>query len=197
MNSRRLRFMVPRLIVHQQLIFLALLVACSHQGLSKETPNALPTAELIPEYILDLQPRPSSQLTMEWFITDLMNGQGTAVYEGSRPIDRVGYRSNICILLNVVPLLQSGDHIVEYEDALKRSSLYLENFRLEAEPDPYWSHNETLGSHPRIGPDTFSGAPFWLCWPAKISPGVHHVTYQFTQSDGTLKEFSWFFEIIK
>ena len=160
-------------------------------------PTLTPLLEIepMPAYLLEVQPAPASHVSLEWYQADLMDEKGLAGYEGSRPVEEVGYRSNVCVYLNVGPVIQSGDQILDYGDATSRVALYIDDTLLIPKADERWAHVEVLTEYPEVGPDTVSGAPFWLCWPVELQVAMHNATFQFQQTDGTLQEYSWLFEI--
>lgn len=159
------------------------------------TPTPLPVIEPMPDYILEVQPAPASHVSLEWYEADLFDKAGIIGYEGSRPVEEMGHRSNICVYLDVSSVIQSGDRIMDYGDAISRAALYVDDTRLIPRADEHWFHVEILIEYPALGPDTASGAPFWLCWSAELKVGVHRAVFQFYQTDGTIQEFSWLFEI--
>lgn len=176
-------------------VLLVALAACDSFASPVNTPTMLPTLEPIPRFILEVQPVPSSRTTIDWFKADRMSEASSTGYEGSRPVDRVGYRSNICVYLDLDPIIQHGDELGDYQQVIPRTSLSLNNIELKPAPDPYWGHVEIIKT---LEPgDTYWGAPFWLCWPAEIDLGVHRATFQFVQHDGSIKQYSWLFEIIE
>lgn len=181
-------FMFQRLTT----VLLFFVTACT-SGYPTNTPTPLPTLSPIPDWLMAVHPAPGSCIALEWFRANLM--PDNYMYEGSRPVDRFGYQSNICLLLDVGPLLQSEDKLLTYSDVIRRSSLNLEGKILVPHLDQYWAHPDMLYEYPQLGSGTVAGAPFWLCWPASITSGIYKTTYQFQQTDGNIQEFSWLFEI--
>ena len=172
------------------ILLIVFFVACnSHPTVLMATPEPLP------EFILDAQPAPVSKISLQWYKADMMSEIGIDNYEGSRPVRRVGHQSNICLLLDVVPLIQSGDQLITYADVIERSFLFIDNVLAIPELDKYWAHPEIIYVFPKLGADTMAGAPFWLCWPSELQVGVHQIQFVFLQTDGVEKTYSWLFEI--
>ncbi len=178
------------------IVFTLITTACSAIAAPVQTSTPLSVIEPMPDYILEVQPSPASHVSLEWYEVNLVDEVITG-YEGSRPVEEIGYRANICVYLDVGPVIQSGDQIINYEDAVSRTILYVDDTLLIPEADDHWFHVELLREYPGIGPNTLSGAPFWLCWPTELNVGVHKATFQFNQTNGTIQEFTWSFEITK
>ncbi len=175
--------------------FTLILSACSTVTTPTHTPTPLPVIEPMPDYILQVQPAPASYVSLEWYEADLINESGFGGYEGSRPVEEIGHRSNVCVYLDVGPVIQSGDRTTDYGSAIIRSDLYVDDIQLTPRLDEHWFHVEVLREYPDVGPNTFSGAPFWLCWPTELEIGVHKAVFEYQQTDSTIQEFSWLFEI--
>lgn len=181
-------------IPHITLVILLMIFAGACAGdTTTPLPTLLPVTESIPDCILDVQPAPASRISLEWYQTNLTDD---FVYEGYRPVDELGHKSNVCVYLDFGPVVQSGDELTSEEEYFNRVALCVDNRKLEPKPDEQLSYLEGLLLYPEIGPGTVSGMPYWFCWPAHLEVGVHEVTFQFRQTDGTLVEFSWSFEII-
>jgi hypothetical protein len=167
-----------------------LLVAC--YPTRPPTPIPLPTAEVLPEFILEAWPKAASQVSQELYQSDLA---GDILYEGPRSIDEFGYNSNICVYLDVAPVIQRDDRIMSYEDVIQRVEFYLNGQKLLPKKDHRWAHVEVEIFYPKLSPNTMSGRPFWLCWPAGLAVGVYQARLEFRQTDGTIQSYNWFFEI--
>ena len=185
--------LVKRRKARLAVILLSILTACNYHNYT--TPTLLPVFEPQPDFILDAQPAPMSEIGLDWYEADLMSEFGLDSYEGGRPVYKVGHRYNVCILLDVSPLLQAGDQFVTYQQVIERTSLSINGLKITPEFDPYWSHPEILYLYPQLGPDTKAGAPYWLCWPIELQVGIHQVSFQFQQTNGNHVSYTWSFKI--
>lgn len=180
-------------ISHITLVILLMIFASACAGdIATPLPTSLPVTEPIPDCILDVQPAPASRVSFEWYQANLNDD---SIYEGYRPVSELGHKSNVCVYLDFGPLIQSGDELISNEEYFNRVALYVDSKKLEPKPDEQLAYLEGLLLYPEIGPGTVSGMPYWFCWPAPLEVGVHRATFQFRQTDGTLFEFSWSFEI--
>jgi hypothetical protein len=174
-------------------VLLSILTACNYHNYTTPTPVSF--FEPLPVFILEAQPAPMSEISLDWYGTDIMSDYILDSYEGGRPVDKVGYRSNVCILLDIRLLLQAGDQLVTYQQVIERTSLSINGIKITPELDPYYTHPETLYLYPKLGPDTKAGAPYWLCWPIELNVGMHQVSFLFQQTDGKHPVYTWQFKI--
>jgi hypothetical protein len=188
-----------RTLKKQLLIISLVLTACSSAPLStpapSKNPTPLPTLEPMPEFIAEVWPAPASRTPLVFYQADLIDEIGISGYEGSRPVERAGHRSNICVYLDAGMLVTypkqetftyPDDRLYSYEEAVERATLSVDGQKLVHQPDERWH---------RVGFAGRPGYPYWLCWPAALEVGLHQASFQFRQPDGTVEEFSWLFEI--
>jgi hypothetical protein len=179
------------LIISLYLASIGLLLTTCYQ-IRPPTPTPLPTLEALPEFILEAWPKAAGRVSQEFYQSDL---SGEMLYEGSRSVEEFGYNSNICVYLDVAPVIQKDDQIMSYEDVIQRVKFYLNGQKLSPKKDDRWAHVEIEIFYPELSPNTRSGAPFWLCWPAELAIGMHQARLEFRQTDGTIQSYDWFFEI--
>lgn len=177
-----------------------LLAACSFT-LHKSTPVPIPASKAQPEY-MRVFPGPGDQIPIDLYELDLYKDEDRPRYEGPRPVDEVGYRSNICVSIIMAEFGLSNEELWELAETVpceypsssqldaycyivRRATLLVDGQELVPELDERWS---------AIG---WASTPHWLCWPASLETGIHDVTFQYQLPDDSLIEYSWQFSIIK
>ncbi len=167
------------------------------------TPTPTPILKQLPEFLPQVFPAPYSQIKQELYRGDYMKDFGIDAYEGHRPVDEFGYRSNICVYLDAAALglepdtIYSSGEPCEYEPfteltgycyVIRRTTLNINGEEIAPELDQNWSPVGLVGTR---------GLPYWLCWPVELETGRHEATIQFRPKDDILEEFSWPFDIVE
>jgi hypothetical protein len=157
----------------------------------------------LPEFLAAVFPSPGSRITKEYFEADLMSNVSFPGYEGHRPVDEVGYQSNICVYFDAAVLglepeaiYESGetcegdlpDELTGYCYVIRRISMSVDGKELTPKLDDYWFPVGLVGT---------LGTPYWLCWPTELDVGRHEATLQFRPTEEVFEEYRWSFTILE
>ena len=182
-------------------VFVGLLLTACSFTLDRSTPIPLPASKAQPEY-MSVFPTPGDQIPIDLYELDLYKDEGRAMYEGSRPVDEVGYRSNICVSIVMTEFGLSNEELWELAETIPceypssyqldaycyivhRATLLVDSQELVPELDENWA---------AIG---WASTPHWLCWPASLETGIHDVIFQYQLPDDSLIEYTWQFSIVE
>lgn len=180
-----------------------LLIGCQKSGLSTTPSNPhmmsdiLPTSALLvtsqppPTFILRSVPQADAVITLE-------------IYEYKEPntIDiglpgEGGYDSNVCVKIDIGEVIQPGDDLTNAEVILDRLTLRVDNQQFTQVSR--WSQEEILVEY-QLGNESkpaISLGPISVCWHVELSSGLHQANLQFRQTSGDIKEYTWYFSLIK
>jgi hypothetical protein len=181
------------------LVLVAILLTTCTFVPKPSTPAPTPIKKAQPDY-MKVSPAPGSQIPIEFYEADLMEEKGLGGYEGSRPVDRVGYRSNVCVSIMMEDLGVSTEELWKLAESvpcdypsymqldpycyiIRRATLHVDGRELVAELDESWG---------AIG---YANTSHWLCWPASLEPGIHEAIFQYRLPDESLEEYTWQFAI--
>lgn len=158
-----------------------------------------PMATLAKMNIVPLRPRPDyiSEVSPEEYTVVPINifqyrpEQITIVGMGSI---EGGFRSTICVDLNLEPLVQKGDTLTDYEGFSDRLFLSVNGEHMQLSDESLF-RGVINGKTENDGTQTSWGTGNYLCWITPLDSGRHEVTFQFRQTSGEIQEYSWLFEI--
>ena len=182
-------------------VLVGLLLAACGFTLHKSTPVPIPASKAQPEY-MTVFPAPGDQIPVDFYKSDLSREGTRVMNEGSRPVNKYGYRSNICVSIIVAEFGLSNEELwrlaetvpCEYPPSsqldgycyiVRRATLFVDGQDLVPELDENWA---------AIG---WAKTPHWLCWPASLETGIHDVTFQYQLPDDSLIEYTWQFSIVE
>lgn len=177
------------------------------------TPMRLSAQEPLPEYLLEVRPAPGNVIRQAAYQTVITT---TAIYEGPPPpsVEITGYRSSICIYLDVSSLVGPGDDLVLDKDVLPRIGLSVNGSQMRelartaylavinccpvtvgfgSDPNEYWDWSAHSTPPPHIG--AFSDHGYWFCYKAELGVGVHEAIFNFRKTEGVPVSYSWSFAI--
>jgi hypothetical protein len=106
-----------------------------------------------------------------------------------------GYQSNICITLDLGPLVQTGDVLIEDREIASRIELLVDERAQTWRPEE--SLNQAVAGSKLDDETTSWSGPLIYCWDAPLDPGRHEVTFKFRQTSGDIQEYTWHFEIVE
>lgn len=164
-------------------------------------PTIPPTAMPLPNYLMEVRPAPSSILSLTAYQE---RKETDAVYEEHpAPVELIGYRSSVCVHLDVYPLLDNGDKLVDENEVLGRLLLSVDGEGLtDRIPTEYFvrysDDSPTEISRIENGEEfsaVFHRWGFWFCFASELHPGVHQVRFEYQRLSGVVETYSWQFEI--
>lgn len=180
----------------KSLVLVAVLLTACIFVPKPNTPTPIKKAQ--PDY-MKVSPAPGSQIPIEFYGADLMEEKGLGGYEGGRPVDQIGYRSNVCVSIMMSDLGMSTEELWELAESvpcekpntklepycyiIRRATLHVDGRELVPELDESW------------GPIGYANTSHWLCWPASLELGIHEATFQYRLPDNSLEEYTWQFAI--
>ena len=109
----------------------------------------------------------------------------------------IGYKSQVCIEIIGGALGQEGDNFTDSETVLNRIEFIVDGAGLtDLTANP--TSLELLVSLDSQGEVLVAGAgPIAVCGEANLDLGWHNVIFEFRQTSGDIKTYSWQFELTK
>jgi hypothetical protein len=193
-----------RLLSFYLLILLLSLVSCAPNEASSIDINVvpLPLSELRPDFIKGVSPEEAVTIPLSLYEgdeTERYFEESGIYYIGALRNIEIGYRSTICVMLDVGSLAQSGDKLTESPLVLERIEMKVNGVILsEVVDQDYIPTLESRGisqSGEQLEQVLYSG-PLTFCWLANLNSGVHRASFQFQQTSGDVQEYTWHFTIV-
>jgi hypothetical protein len=168
---------------------LSLLILAGCTALSPaptSTPIVLSTAQPRPDFINEVGPEESSVLSLEVYEAEYSHVVGMRNLE-------TGYASTVCLSPDLDYLVQKGDDFADAESVLARIELRVDGEEREVAD---WL-DRLLDIEMLQDGEVYArfGGPYVFCWHAPVGVGVHLVSFQFRQTSGDIKEYSWYFAV--
>jgi len=193
-----------------------LLVGCStlHPPLpaTEILVSSMPSPDPLPLWLREVRPFPSSYITQYEYRTFLMR---EFLQEGPPPppVEETGFRSSVCVDLDVETLVEPGDFLFGDEDVFARTQLFIDGKELIErteteylaiiEPGPQckcfydceegWSRLDWDSPPKNVGCWFWPG--FWNCYHIDLEIGEHKVEFIFEKTSGDTETYTWFFTI--
>jgi len=169
--------------------FLGLLILAGCTVLSPaptSTPIVLPTAQPRPDFISKVGPEESSILSLETYETEYVHAIGMRNLE-------TGYASTVCVEPDLGYLVQKGDDFADMESVLGCIELRVDGEEREVAD----GLDRLLDIEVLQDGEVYArfGGPYVFCWHAPVGVGVHLVSFQFRQTSGDIKEYTWYFAV--
>ncbi|WP_420631649.1 hypothetical protein [Candidatus Leptofilum sp.] len=188
---------------------LQLLVLCSCAKISNTTENQsknlvhqndLANSVKRPNFVLDVSPQEFEAIPLSLYSADLTDeyydrtGAVVSTALGSREF---GFKSEVCLEISLGTLAQVGDDFSENSSILERIKISINNEDLT---DVTAGHMHLVSTDlvNSEGEILMSGVGDAVaCGKALLAPGLQEVTFEFRQTSGEIKSYSWQFEIIE
>ncbi len=198
------------------MLFLSGIASCTPSiGTKNPTPITVPDSDPLPSFLREVRPPPSSSINELDFLR-LIKEEGN-VFGGPPPpaVEVTGYRSSVCVDLDVESLVEPGDSLVFDEDVLPRTKMVVDDklltdradteYLIVIEPGPdcrcFYDCESFDGSEwyvDYVSPENIGcwfWPGFWSCYSVDLEPGLHTATFSFEKSSGNVAEYSWYFTI--
>ena len=158
---------------------------------------ALPTLQPRPDFVLDVTPLESQQLPLAMFEADRTEEffAATGIFVDSSGDSDLGYMSQICMTADLSYLAQPGDDFSADQNAIKRVTLQVGDLVL---PEVTGGHTslEAISALDENGQVSIQGlGDMIFCGKVNLDVGIHTVSFQFRQTTGETKEYTWQFVI--
>ena len=150
------------------------------------TPVLLPTAPPRPDFISEVGPVESSVLSLE--VCEAEYSQVEGMHDSE-----TGYASSVCVDPDLDYLVQKGDDFADAESVLERIELRVDGEEREVAD---WL-DMLLDIEMLQDGEVYArfGGPYVFCWHAPAGAGTHMVSFQFRQTSGDIKEYTWYFAV--
>jgi hypothetical protein len=150
------------------------------------TPIVLPTAPPRPDFISEVGPEESSVLSLETYEAEYSHVVGMRNLE-------TGFASTVCLSPDLGYLVQKGDDFIDTESVLQRIELRVDGEEREIAD---WL-DRLLDVEKLQDGEVYArfGGPYIFCWHAPVGTGTHLVSFQFRQTSGDIKEYTWYFAV--
>jgi hypothetical protein len=104
-----------------------------------------------------------------------------------------GYASTTCVAPDLDYLVQKGDDFADAESVLERITLSVDGEEREVAD---WLDMLLYIEMLQDG-EVYArfGGPYVFCWHAPVGVGMHLASFQFRQTSGDIKEYSWHFAV--
>lgn len=153
-----------------------------------------------PPFIQNVSPPESGILPLSLYRADKTQEylEETGIYaDGEFGSPEAGYKSNICVNLDVAPVVQIGDDFSHPDLVIERIVMEVNGLRLlDLTENSYEPTLTTVIDESKQVVTTKYSGPFIFCWRAKLDVGTHNVTFRFRQNSGVMREYFWQFTII-
>ena len=156
---------------------------------------ALPTLQPRPDFVLDVTPLESQQLSLALFEADRTEEflAATGIYVDSTGDPDLGYMSQVCLTADLIFLAQTGDDFSDDQNAIKRATFQVDNLIL---PEVTGGHTNltAISALDENGQVSIRGlGDMIFCSKVGLDVGIHTVLFQFRQTSGKTKEYTWQF----
>ena len=198
---------------HQQIWLLLLfilsivVVSCRNDNglppLPDQIPSAtpefapLPTLQPRPDFVSAVTPLESQQLSLPLLEADRTEEflAATGILVNSSGDPDLGYMSQVCLTANLFPLAQIGDDFSDDQNVVNRVTFQVDNLIL---PEVTGWHTSLeaislLDENEQVSIQGLGDMIF--CGKVSLDVGVHTVLFQFRQTTGETKEYTWQFVI--
>jgi hypothetical protein len=168
------------------LLFITLGGCTTLSPVPTSTPILLPTAQPRPDFIRGVGPEESSVVSLKTYEAEYSQVVGMRDLE-------TGYASTVCVRPDISHLVQKGDYFADTESVLERVELRVDDVQREVAV----SSNGLLDIEVLRDGEVYArfGGPYAFCWHAPVGVGTHVVSFQFRQTSGDIKEYSWYFAV--
>ena len=198
---------------HQQIWLLLLfilsivVVSCRNDNglppLPDQIPSAtpefapLPTLQPRPDFVSAVTPLESQQLSLALLEADRTEEflAATGILVNSSGDPDLGYMSQVCLTANLFPLAQIGDDFSDDQNVVNRVTFQVDNLIL---PEVTGWHTSLeaislLDENEQVSIQGLGDMIF--CGKINLDVGVHTILFQFRQTSGETKEYTWQFVI--
>ncbi|MCL4872343.1 MAG: hypothetical protein KJ063_25560 [Anaerolineae bacterium] len=187
------------------LIFLGLsAAACSLNAENEPSANLTVDTSVViqptPAFVRKVSPRESESIPLSLFESDFTNQyfeKTGVVVESTWGNPNTGYKSRVCIEIELGEVAQPGDDFQEQTTITERAIFLVDETILN---DIIGGHSSLVAIHAldSDGDILMKGLGSAIfCAKAYLNPGVHTATFQFTQTSGDLLTYSWQFTIVE
>lgn len=147
----------------------------------------------LPPFLIAVAPKPNSVISQ----TGFSQGTGLSLPLMHDPFSAPKeYHSSICIDLGLFPLVETGDHWTNIEDILHHIQLIV-NGKPHLQPSSTFFKGVFFFEGSADTPETsWIGPDHILCWEMALEEGQHEATFQFQQTSGRIRSFTWKFTIV-
>jgi hypothetical protein len=185
------------------------------------TENPIPTMsdpDPLPTWLREVRPSPASYITQNEY-GKILGSKYMQEGPPPPPVAETGFRSSICVDIDVETLVEPGDLLYWDADVHQRVELIIDGVRLEEraetdylaviEPPPScecfydcdassenWSFTyDTAHTAPPSNTGCWFWPGFWYCYPLELELGEHTATCNFTKTSGVIESYTWHFVI--
>ncbi|MCA9932428.1 MAG: hypothetical protein KC415_00785 [Anaerolineales bacterium] len=161
--------------------------------LIRATRTPLPTIQPKPDFVLEVSPPESMSIPygIYRFQHPDIIAYGLVDLEDAW---NYGYKSEICVDVDLGELVQPGDNLALDDDTRERFQLIVDGNIILVEGSRGYSGG-VLVLDSLTDFETTWGTYTIFCWFAPLEPGTHEVTLKFQQTSGDIQAYSWQFAL--